>query len=68
MKLNETQHLLLIMIGAASLAASFAFGNTDSTGAGQEPVIAPSAESVVYFPAQYTLNAPYQVNEQLQAF
>jgi hypothetical protein len=27
-----------------------------------------SAESIVYFPAQYTLNAPNQVSEHIQAF
>jgi hypothetical protein len=69
MKLNDTQHSLLIFIGAASLAASFAFGNTDTqSGASQQPLAAPSAESVVYFPAQYTLNAPIQVDEHIQAF
>jgi hypothetical protein len=69
MKLNDTQHFLLVTIGAASLAASFAFGNTEpQSGASREPVAAPSAESVVYFPAQYTLNAPIQVDEHIQAF
>jgi hypothetical protein len=69
MKLNDTQHFLLVTIGAASLAASFAFGNTETQpGASQEPVAALSAQSVVYFPAQYTLSAPIQVDEHIQAF
>ncbi len=68
MKLNDNQNFLLFTIGAASLAASFAFGNTETQpGNGREPVAALSAQSVVYFPAQYTLNAPIQV-EHIQAF
>jgi hypothetical protein len=69
MKLTDTQHFLLVTIGAASLAASFAFGNTESQpSASQKPVAAPTAERVVYFPTQYTLNAPIQVGEHIQAF
>lgn len=69
MKLNDNQNFLLFTIGAASLAASFAFGNTQpQPSASQKPVAAPIAEKVVYFPAQYTLNAPIQVGEHIQAF
>lgn len=70
MKLTDTKHyFLLVMIAAAGLAASITFGSADTeSGTSQETVIAPSAESFVYFPAQYTLNAPNQVNEHIQAF
>jgi hypothetical protein len=69
MKLNDTQHFLLVTIGAASLAASFAFGKTETQpSASRKPADALSAERVVYFPAQYTLNAPIQVDEHIQAF
>jgi hypothetical protein len=54
------------MIAAAGIAASIAFGSVDAEGASQAKVIAPSA--FVYFPAQYPLDAPNQVNEHIQAF
>jgi hypothetical protein len=67
MKLTDTKHyFMLVMIAAAGIAASIAFGSVDAEGASQAKVIAPSA--FVYFPAQYTLNAPNQVNEHIQAF
>ena len=69
MKLNDTQRFMLVTIGAASLVASFAFGNTEpQSGAMRKPVAASDAQSVVYFPAQYALNAPVQVDEHIQAF
>ena len=70
MKLTDTLYYFVpVMIGAAGLVATIAFGSVDTpSGASQEPVNAPRAESVVYFPAQYTLNAPNLVNEHIQAF
>ena len=68
MNLTDTKHLfLLVMIAAAGIALSIVFGSVDAeASAGQATIIAPSA--LVYFPAQYTLNAPNQVNEHIQAF
>jgi hypothetical protein len=69
MNLTDTKHyFLLVMIAAAGLAASIVFGSADADGASQATVITPSAKSLVYFPAQYTLNASNQVNEHIQAF
>ena len=67
MKLTDTLYYFVpVLIGAAGLVASIAFGSVD-TSASQEPVTAPSVQIAVYFPAQYTLNAPIQV-EHIQAF
>ena len=56
-------------LNSGLVSATIAFGSVDTqSGASQEPVNAPSAESFVYFPAQYTLNAPNPVNEHIQAF
>ena len=70
MNLTDTKHIfLLVMIAAAGIALSIVFGSADAeAGASQATVITPSAKSFVYFPAQYTLNAPNQVNEHIQAF
>ena len=68
MKLTDTLYYFVpVLIGAAGLVASIAFGNVDSS-ASQNPVTAPSVQIAVYFPAQYTLNAPAQVVEHIQAF
>jgi len=57
------------LIGAAGLVASIAFGSVDtSSSASQNPVTEPSVQIAVYFPAQYKLNAPAQVEEHIQAF
>ena len=70
MKLTDTLYYFVpVMMGAVGLVLSLMFGSADAeSGASQKMVIAPSAESVVYFPAQYALNAPNQVNEHIQAF
>jgi hypothetical protein len=56
------------LIGAAGVIASIAFGSVDTPGVSQKPFSASSAENVGYFPAQYTLVAPIQVGEHIQAF
>ena len=59
MKLNENQNFLLFTIGAASLAASFAFGNTETQpGNGPAPVAALHPPRVVDIAAQNTQNPP----------
>ena len=70
MKLNDDLYYFVpVLIGAAGLIASIAFGSVDtSSSASQKPVNAASVETAVYFPAQYTLNAPTQVEEHIQAF
>ena len=70
MKLTDTLYYFLpVMMGAAGLAASIAFGSVDTEPVAiPKPVIARSAESVVYFPARYTLNAPSETSEHIQAF
>ena len=70
MKLTDTLYcFVLVLIGAAALVASIAFGSVDiSSSATEKPVTAPSAEMCCYFPAQYTLNAPTRVEEHIQAF
>ena len=70
MKFNDDLYYFVpVLIGAAGLVASIAFGSVDtSSSASQTQVNAPSLQIPVYFPAQYTLNAPTQVEEHIQAF
>ena len=70
MKLTDTLYYFLpVMMGAVGLVLTITFGSAGAeSGTSQRTVTAPGAESVVYFPAQYTLNAPDQVNEHIQAF
>ena len=69
MKLTDTLYYFVpVLIGAAGLVASIAFGSVDTPGVSQKPMTSSSAESVGYFPAQYTLNGPIQVFEHIQAF
>ena len=70
MKFNDNLYYYVpVLIGAAGLVASIAFGSGDAiSSASQKPVTAPSVEIAVYFPAQYTLNAPARVEEHIQAF
>ena len=70
MKLIDTKDFfLLVMIAAVGLGLGIMFGSADAeSGASQKPVTAPSVQIARYFPAQYTLNAPTQVDEHIQAF
>ena len=70
MKLTDTLYYFLpVMMGAVGLVLTIMFGSADAeAGASQKKVIAPSAESFVYFPAQYPLNAPNETSEHVQAF
>ena len=69
MKLTDTLYYFVpVLIGAAGLVASIAFGSVDTPGVSQKPITASSAQHVGYFPAQFTLNAPIQVSEHIQAF
>jgi len=69
MKLTDTLYYFVpVLIGAAGVIASIAFGSVDTPGVSQKPFAASSAENVGYFPAQYTLVAPIQVDEHIQAF
>ena len=69
MKLTDTLYYFLpVMMGAVGLVLTITFGSADAeSGASQKKVNAPSAESIFYLPARYTLNAPNQVNH-IQAF
>jgi hypothetical protein len=70
MKHTDTLYYFVpVLIGAAGLVASIAFGSVDtSSSASQNPVTEPSVQIAVYFPAQYKLNAPALVEEHIQAF
>ena len=69
MKLTDTLYYFVpVLIGAAGLVASIAFGSVDTPGVSQKPMTASSAESVGYFPTQYTRNGPIRVFEHIQAF
>jgi len=70
MKLIDTLYYFVpVMIGAAGLVASIAFGSVDAeSGAGQTPVTASGAAGAAYFPAQFTLQAPNEISEHVQAF
>jgi hypothetical protein len=70
MKLTDTLYYFLpVMMGAVGLVLTIAFGSADAEpGASQKKIIPPSADSIFYFPARYTLNAPNQVNDHIQAF
>jgi hypothetical protein len=69
MKLTDTLYYFVpVLIGAAGLIASIAFGSVDTPGVSQKPIAASSAQICCYFPAQYTLSGPIQVFEHIQAF
>ena len=70
MKFTDTLYYFVpVLIGAAGMVASIAFGSVDtSSSASQNPVTEHSVQVARYFPAQYTLNAPTQVEEHIQAF
>ena len=70
MKLTDTLYYLVpVLIGAAALAASIAFGSIDtSSDISQKPIAEPSVQIAAYFPAQFTSNGPIQVFEHIQAF
>ena len=70
MKFNDDLYYFVpVLIGAAGLVASIAFGSVDTSSfASQNPVTGPNAQICCYFPAQYKLNAPTQVEEHIQAF
>jgi hypothetical protein len=58
-----------VLIGAAGLVASIAFGSVDtSSSASQKPVSAPSVQIARYFPAQYKLSASALIEEHIRAF
>ena len=63
------RYFMIVMIAAAGIAASTALSNADSRSTVRQ-IAAPtaSAQAFVYFPAQYTLNAPSQPTEHIQAF
>ena len=63
------RYFLFVMIAAAGIAASTALSNADSRSAVRQ-IAAPTAseQAFVYFPAQFTLNAPSQPAEHIQAF
>ena len=69
MKLTDTLYYFVpVLIGAAGLVASIAFGSVDTPGASQNAVTESSVQIARYFPAQYKLNAPAQIEEHIQAF
>jgi len=69
MKHTDTLYYFVpVLIGAAGLVASIAFGSVDTPGVSQKPITASSAQQVDYFPAQFTVVAPIQVFEHIQAF
>jgi len=70
MKYTDTLYYFVpVLIGAAGLVASIAFGSVDiSSSASPNPVTESSVQIARYFPAQYKLNAPAQVEEHIQAF
>ncbi len=63
------RNFVLVMIATASLGAGVALGkaNLQPVSGAQDTTVAAGA-SFVYFPVQYPLNAPNQVNEHIQAF
>ena len=68
MKLIDRRFLIAVT-AAAFVATSAGFGIAESQSSAERADAAPaSAESFVYFPAQYTLSAPYTMSEHLQAF
>lgn len=65
------RYVLIVMLAAAGfvIVANASLDKAgDQSGATQGTVTGPSAQGVVYFPSQYTLNAPEQVGEHIQAF
>lgn len=64
-----TRNFVFVMVAMAGLGAGAATGkaNFQSIAAVPAPVAAAS-QNFEYFPAQYTLNAPHQMNEHIQAF
>jgi len=64
-----TRNFLLAMAAPAFVAASAGLSTAHTQSSAKQVAAAPaSAESFVYFPAQYTLNAPNHVSEHIQAF
>ena len=69
MKHTDTLYYFVpVLIGAAGLVASIAFGSVDTPGVSQKPITASSAQQGDYFSAQFTVVAPIQVFEHIQAF
>jgi hypothetical protein len=70
MKLTDSLYYFLpVMMGAAGLVASIAFGSVDTeTVSSGQPASAHRAADFVYLPAQYTPRAPDPVEERAYAF
>ena len=64
-----TRNFLIAMVAPAFVAASAGLVAAGTKSSAKQVVVTPaSVESFVYFPAQYTLNAPSHVSEHIQAF
>jgi len=68
MKLTN-RYFLTLMVAAAAVAASAGLGIADTRSSDRQVVVAAApAESFVYFPAQYTLDASGQASGHIEAF
>ena len=65
----KNRSLIVTAIAAAfvGLTAGFGVADTRTSPASSEPALS-QADPFVYYPSLYTLNAPDQVSEHIQAF
>ena len=64
-----SRYFVIVMVAAAGIIAGSALSNADSqSAAAQDSIAITGAESFVYFPAQFTLDAPATSGEHIQAF
>jgi hypothetical protein len=63
------RNLLVVVAATAFVAITAGFGIAGSqSGATQTAAEPATVETFVYFPGQYVLNAPNEVNDHIQAF
>ena len=65
---TTSRYFVIVMVAAAGIIAGSALSNADSRPAAADAVATSAPESFVYFPAQFTLDAPATASDHIQAF
>ncbi len=64
-----SRYFVIVMVAAAGIIAGSALSNADSqSAAAQDSIAISGTASSVYFPAQFTLDAPAMPSEHIQAY